>query len=174
MKKTLVLPLILLTLTACGTKRHDMQFTAAEQAIPATAKYRVQPAEDKSGFVFDKGEDSVDLKAAMKDALVAKLKEEGLYAEDLQNAFAIKSTVKNYEPGNAFSRWLMPGMGSTVIEVSSDVTNPAGDAIGTIRTKNSIDAGGGYTIGAWEYIFEHAASEIVAELKESMGLMAEK
>lgn len=173
MKKLLMLMLMVLAVSACGTRNHTMEFANNEKAIPSTAKYFVKPAEDNSGFVFEEEDEAIDIKSAMQKALVDKLKEEGLYTQDPQNAFAIKPTVKNYDPGNAFGRWVMPGVGSTVVEVSSEVSNPEGNAVGTIRTENSVDAGGGFTIGAWKYIFEHAASEIVTELKESMGLVAE-
>lgn len=174
MKKIFLLSLMVFVLSACGTRRHNMEFASTEKTIPATAKYCVKPAEDNSGFVFGKDDEAVDIEVVMENALVAELKEEGLYTSDPQNAFVVKSTVKKYDPGNAFGRWLMPGVGSTVIEVSSDVSNPDGNTVGTIQTKNSVVAGGGFTIGAWKYIFEHAASEIVTELKESMGLIAEK
>lgn len=174
MKKVCLFLLMVFILSACGTRRHAMEFASGETTIPTTAKYYVKAAEDNSGFVFDKEDDVVDIKSVMESALVDKLKAEGMYSSDPNEAFSIKSTVKKYDPGSAFGRWLMPGVGSTVIEVSSDVSGPDGKTIGIIETRNSVDAGGGFTIGAWKYIFEHAATEIVTELKESMGLIAEK
>ncbi|SOB57515.1 conserved protein of unknown function [Pseudodesulfovibrio profundus] len=67
---------------------------------------------------------------------------------------------------------MMPGAGSTVLKVSSQVRESE-ILIGNIETKNTIDAGGAYSIGAWKSIFRDAAIEIVKELKESMGLIAE-
>ena len=173
MKKFLPLLLLAVLLGACGTHRHDMEFTAGKEAIPATAKYRVEAAVDNSGFTFDEKEESIDIGKAMTDALTLELKEENLYADSTEGCFAIKSTVTGYEPGNAFGRWLMPGVGSTKVEVSSEVLDPENQVLGSIKTKNTVDAGGAYTIGAWKTIFEDAAEEIVKELKESMGLIAE-
>ena len=174
MKRICLCLILVFLLSACGTRRHDMEFASGQTAIPTTAKYYVKAAEDNSGFVFGKDDDAVDIKVVMENALVGKLKAEGMYSDNPEDAFSIKPTVKKYDPGNAFGRWLMPGVGSTVIEVSSDVSDPDGKIIGIIQTKNSVDAGGGFTMGAWKYIFEHAAGEIVKELKESMGLIAEK
>lgn len=170
-----ILPLLLITvlLGACGTHRHDMEFSAGKTAIPASAKYRVEPAVDDTGFNFDEEEESIDIGKAMTDALILKLQEENLYAEKSAGSFAVKPTVTGYEPGNAFGRWLMPGMGSTKVEVSSAVLNPEEQTIGNIKTRNTVDGGGAFTVGAWKSVFADAAEEVVKELKESMGLVAE-
>lgn len=144
MKRIILLLLTIFLVSACGTRHHKMDFVANQKAVPATAKYFVKPAEDNSGFVFDQDEEGIDIKVAMETALVDALKEEGLYAGTSRNAFAIKPVVQKYDPGNAFGRWLMPGVGSTLIEVSSEVSAPEGNAVGTIITKNTIDAGGAY------------------------------
>jgi hypothetical protein len=173
MKKFLLLLLLTALLGACGTHRHNMEFAAGKTAIPTTAKYRVEPAVDDTGFTFDDKEESIDIGKAMTDALILKLREENLYAETPAGSFAVKSTVTGYEPGNAFGRWLMPGVGSTKVEVSSAVLDPEQQTIGSIKTRNTVDAGGAFTVGAWKTVFEDAAEEVVKELKESMGLVTE-
>jgi len=173
MKKVLSLLLLTIVLGACGTHRHDMEFAAGKTALPATAKYRVEKSLDDTGFNFDDKEESIDIGKAMTNALILKLQEEDLYAENPTGCFAVKSTVTGYEPGNAFGRWLMPGVGSTKIEVSSEVLDSESKTIGSIKTRNTVDAGGAFTVGAWKTVFEDAAEEVVKELKESMGLVAD-
>lgn len=149
-----------------------MIFETGHAALPAESKYSVSSVQDESGYVFAEGEESIDIAQCMRSAIVGELNEAGLYTEENPN-YSIELTIRKYEPGNAFGRWLMPGVGSTVLQVSSHVRESE-NLVGTIETRNSIDAGGAYSIGAWKTIFKDAALEIVKELKESMGLIAER
>lgn len=149
-----------------------MVFENGHSALPVESKYSVSSVQDESGYVFAEGEESIDIAQCMRSAIVDELNEAGLYTEENPN-YAIELTIKKYEPGNAFGRWLMPGVGSTLLQVSSQVRESE-NLVGTIETKNSIDAGGAYSLGAWKTIFKDAALEIVKELKESMGLIAER
>ncbi|WP_316900614.1 DUF4410 domain-containing protein [Pseudodesulfovibrio indicus] len=171
MKKALLCLCLVFVLAGCGTRQHNMIFENGDTSLPATAKYSVGSAQDVSGFVFSDDDEEVDIAESMKTALVDELSREGLYQEKGTD-YAIDVTVRKYEPGNAFGRWLMPGVGSTVLEVSSQV-RACESPVGHIETKNTVDAGGVYTVGAWKDVFNDAAEEIVKELKESMGLIAE-
>ncbi|MDJ0685872.1 MAG: DUF4410 domain-containing protein [Alphaproteobacteria bacterium] len=126
---------------------------------------------DNSGFVFSQDEESLDIPVSMEAALTEQLTEEGLLATGDDAGYAINPTINEYEPGNAFARWLLPGAGSTILKVSSDIQTPDKAPVATIETTNTIYAGGAYTIGAWRSIFESGAEEIVEQLKKSMGLL---
>ena len=171
MKKVLLCLSLVFLLAGCGTRHHDMVFENGHTSLPSESKYTIGSVQDESGYVFPEDEESLDIAESMRIALVDELSEEGLYSEENSN-YTIDLTVKKYEPGNAFGRWLMPGAGSTVLKVSSQVRESE-ILIGNIETKNTIDAGGAYSVGAWKSIFREAAIEIVKELKESMGLIAE-
>jgi len=172
MRKTVFYILMLMILVGCGTRRHEMIFENGHTALPVDSKYSVGIVQDKSGYIFPEDEESIDIAQSMKTSLIDELKKEGMYQENTPK-YSIELTVKKYEPGNAFGRWLMPGAGSTALQVSSQVQE-TNRVVGNIETKNSIDAGGAYSIGAWKTIFKDAAIEIVKELKESMGLIAER
>lgn len=172
MKKILLCLSLVFLLAGCGTRHHDMVFEDGHTSLPSESKYSIGSVQDQSGYVFPEDEESIDIAQSMRTAIVDELSEEGLYREDNSN-YTIDITVKKYEPGNAFGRWLMPGAGSTVLKVSSQVRDSE-ILIGNIETKNTIDAGGAYSIGAWKTIFREAAIEIVKELKESMGLLVER
>ncbi|XPV74715.1 MAG: DUF4410 domain-containing protein [Desulfovibrio sp.] len=175
MKKIIAVLILSLMLTACGTRKHHMAFVGDCTSIPATAKYTVKAPVDNSKYDPNaKGAEQIVLTESMDTALVAELKKHDLYAEDPSSAYTIFPTITEYNPGNAFGRWLMPGVGSTKLLVSSSVLNSEGSELGVINSKNTVDAGGGYTIGAWKYVFEQAAVEIVEEVRESMGLLVEK
>ncbi|TDT88369.1 DUF4410 domain-containing protein [Pseudodesulfovibrio indicus] len=171
MKKALLCLTLVVVLAGCGTRQHNMIFDNGGTSLPASSKYSVGSARNASGFVFSDDDEGLDIAESMKTALVDELNREGLYQEENPD-YSIDVTVKKYEPGNAFGRWLMPGAGSTVLEVSSQV-RACESPVGHIETKNTVEAGGVYTVGAWKDIFKDAAEEIVKELKESMGLIKE-
>lgn len=172
MKKILFPLLILVLLAGCGTRRHEMVFDNGHSELPSNARYYISKVYDQSGYTFPEGEESINIAQSMEKSLIDELKKEGLYDDKMQG-YSIEPSIHKYEPGNAFGRWLMPGAGSTLLQVSSKVEK-SNQLIGNIETKNSIDAGGAYSIGAWKTIFEDAAIEIVKELKESMGLTIER
>ena len=58
----------------------------------------------------------------------------------------------------------MPGLGKTILSVEGSVKDSTGNVIASTRATESIGAGGGYTIGAWKYIFENVAEKLVDDL----------
>ncbi len=172
MKRLLLCVLLLVLLAGCGTRRHEMVFEAGHTALPSDATYSVGTVLDQSGFVFPEDENRTDIAQSMEFSLVAALREEGMYKEE-GASYSIDVRILEYEPGNAFGRWLLPGVGSTVLQATSRVGDSE-DVVGNIETRNTIDAGGASTINAWRTIFKDGAAEIVKELKESMGLLVKK
>lgn len=133
--------------------------------LEAQAQFAVGSVEDQSGFVPDEKE-PIDLQWSMNDALNEALKNEGVLG---QGGYLINTTILHYSPGNAFTRWIAPGAGATKLHINSTVLNSQGKTIATIPVERSIAAGGGYTIGAWKYVFKEVAQEIVAVLKKEIN-----
>ncbi len=75
--------------------------------------------------------------------------------------------IREYRPGSAFKRWLLPGHGSTILWVES-VLREGNKKIGKLSTRHTVDAGGAYTTGAYESIFGAVAEDIVADLKKKL------
>ena len=173
MRNVVLMAALAVLLCACGSRRHEMVFADGASGLPAATKYCVLDAEDRSGHVFEEGEDSIDLDVAMTQALVAELSEANMYALDCAGVYRIQPVITAYEPGSAFGRWLMPGVGSTELDVTSEVADHDGVRVGEIQTHTSVDFGGAFTVGAWETIFGDTAADIVDELRETMEL-AEK
>ena len=76
-------------------------------------------------------------------------------------------TIHNYEPGNAFARWLLPGLGPTKLSIECKLFE-RGAEVGTITVERHVSAGGGYTIGQWKTIFKDTANDVVKELKKKL------
>ncbi len=80
--------------------------------------------------------------------------------------FILKAMIINYEMGNAFKRWLLPGYGSTILEVKCDlVSGRDGSLAATLHHKRGVYMGGAFTIGAWKGIFDSVAADIANELE---------
>jgi hypothetical protein len=154
--------LILVTaafLTACGTAQHSLK--VEEQYIPhEDTQVAVGSVANETGETFD-----VDIEAMLRDALAEKLKDREIYCEQAEaHDLVINARVTEYQKGDAFKRWLLPGYGSTVLTVECDLLDPAGNVIGTAQAKRSVDGGGAYTVGAWESIFTSLAQDVVDDL----------
>jgi hypothetical protein len=117
---------------------------------------------DETGFSFPADEpDKVVLAEAMADALKKALTQKQLFADD---QWTINVTMTEYEPGNAFTRWLLPGAGATRLNVVAHIVNPEGAVAANIPVERYIGMGGGYTVGAWKYVFDEVAAAIVDSL----------
>lgn len=103
----------------------------------------------------------------LRETLVTALKEEHLlWPGDNTPRFNFSARIVDYEPGNAFKRWVLPGWGSTVLEVRGELQeSESGNVAAVVENKRSVIAGGAYTIGAWKSIFNSVATELVQEMK---------
>ena len=158
-----------LTLSGCGTAQQDFSFVP--EFVPASdtaiAVGEVVDAAPK----IKRGNEHKDLDVAqkMRDALETKLRASKLLggAESGQKPLVLSARIVDYEPGDAFKRWLMPGFGSTVLTVECALYDGK-KRVATVNARRTVDAGGAYTIGAWEAIFGHVADDIVNGLKEKL------
>jgi hypothetical protein len=107
---------------------------------------------------------------ALRTALTKKLAEHEIPSVPSSTGaqYVLVSTIREYRPGSAFKRWLMPGYGSTILWVESELRE--GDKkVAESSNKRTVDAGGAYTAGAYESIFADVAGDIVVGLKEKLA-----
>jgi Domain of unknown function (DUF4410) len=162
--KTLLLLLVIpvLALTGCGTVEHTAEVTDPGAFVPDT-RIIVSEVSNKTGETFD-----VDVEQMLRDAMVNQLSKENL----LGNAgdpgvISMNVNIIEYRKGDAFKRWLWPGYGSTVLVIEATLLDAAGNVDATAKANRSVDAGGGYTIGAWKKIFDDVSADLVSDLKVS-------
>ena len=117
----------------------------------------------------------LDVAGMMSTALEESLAEHNIawQGDPAADRFRLDVVVDEYEPGNAFKRWLMPGFGSTIVHVSGKLTDMStGQVAGQLDHERAVHAGGGYTIGAWQTVFKGVADDITTQLQnriESKG-----
>ena len=154
----LALPLV----AGCGTKSTYIQ-TPGAQAINQSDGFIVGKVEDLSGFQFKPNDkDAFSLKEAMSAALSSALTKQGLTGA---GQYSVNVNILAYAPGSAFARWLMPGAGATQLSVEAFIVDKKSTQVAKIPVERHISAGGGFTIGAYKYIFEDVAQEIAAVIK---------
>lgn len=159
------LALCLLFAFGCSTKTSYTPI-ANVQEVPLGSTFKIGEITDKSGFVSPANPDeSIDLKLAMGESLRKALKEKGSFGEETSQ-WTIEVEIVEYEPGNAFVRWLLPGAGATKLKVVASIINENAQQAAKIAVERSIGFGGGYTIGAWKYVFDEVAREIVGTLTD--------
>lgn len=162
--KKLYLGIILLALivnVGCSTKV-QIERLSPEVAIKHDALFAVGDIKDDSGYATSEKDEQFNLKEAMSSALSQVLTKEGLNG----NGYEIKTTILQYSPGNAFARWLIPGAGATKLQVECEVYSDEGILLAKIPVERMIAAGGGYTIGAWKYVFTDVAEAVVGAMKK--------
>lgn len=107
-----------------------------------------------------------DLGAQATRAFVEKLRATKEFAVTDSARYRIACDVSGFVEGSAVKRWMLPGAGATVGQVSAMVTDTATGEILVIARGNATVAGGGlYTIGADDYIVAAAVDTAVAQLQ---------
>ncbi len=146
-------------LAACGSVHHEIRLND-NYAPPAGTNIEVGTVENATGQVFD-----IKIDDMFREALTERLTAERLLSGGTEGRTLVLSTkIVEYEKGDAFKRWLLPGWGATVLSVQSDIRD--GDRlVGAIEARRTVSAGGGYTVGAWKTIFNSVADDIVADLR---------
>lgn len=161
MKKIIYIVVAFALFTGCSTKSSFEQANS-QITVDKDAKFTCGEVIDNTGFVFKENEAKIVLSDAMRSALTAALQTANIDG----SGYILQTTILHYSPGNAFSRWLVPGTGKTKLSVLCSVYTKENILVAKIPVERSIAAGGGYTIGAWKYVFEDVSKEIVNLLKE--------
>jgi hypothetical protein len=163
MKPFLILfPLIFLA--SCGTVEHSVK-VEDQQAFGSDTKVLLGEVSNKTGETFD-----IDIEAMLRDAMIDELTKENLLGtQDSPDTVEMNLNIIEYRKGDAFKRWLWPGYGSTVLVIEATLLDKDGNVDATAQANRSVDAGGGFTAGAWEKIFKTVANDLVSDLKQSMS-----
>jgi len=153
----------LLFMVACGTVEHSVR-VEDQQAFGVDTKILVGEVANRTGESFD-----IDIETMLRDAMVDELAKENLLGKQgAPGVVSMNVNIIEYRKGDAFKRWLWPGYGSTVLVIEANLLDAEGNVDATAQANRSVDAGGGYTTGAWEEIFEDVAADLVSDLKVSI------
>ena len=80
--------------------------------------------------------------------------------------FRLACDVSGFVEGSAIERWIMPGSGATVGQVSAMLTDTStGEIVIIARGNATVSAGGLYTIRADKYILASAVDDVFRQLR---------
>ena len=152
---------ILCLLSACGTVEHKLTLVDNFSPEP-TIGIEVGKVTNETGKTFGP---EINVEDMLRRALTEKLTADYLLSDNTtQSKLVLDSKILDYDEGDAFKRWLLPGWGATVLTIQSDLRKD-GQLVGTVDAKRTVSAGGGYTIGAWKTIFDNLAADVVEDLR---------
>jgi len=154
---------VFLCLAGCSVKTDIVRPDGAGM-LPANAKFTVAPAVDASGYVFEDKGDAFSLSEAMTASLKQSLGDRAQTGA----AYVITTRIKEYAPGNAFARWVMPGAGTTKLSTESIITTADNIEVARIPVERSVGFGGAYTVGAWKHVFDEVAQLTVGVIQNKL------
>ena len=159
----LLILLLMVIVSGCGSVNHKLSLLE-DYTLPPLTKIEVGKVTNETDKTFD-----FDIEQILTDAFAEVLRKEKLLpvgGED--HRLVLTSRIVEYEKGNAFKRWLLPGWGSTVISLEGDLRD-VDQLVGSFQARRTVSIGGGYTIGAWRTIFASIARDIVKDLNKQMS-----
>jgi hypothetical protein len=161
----LILLFIVSFYAGCSTKSSFNQIYG-QPTISSTSKFKIGEIYDHTGYINNPENDEkpINIPKAMNDALQTVLTNSGLIADDAP--WIISVDILSYSPGSASARWLVIGAGETKLSVVAAILSPEGLKAANINIERSISFGGGRAIGAWKYVFDEVAAEMVAILTD--------
>lgn len=161
-----ILGILLMATVGCETIHHEAKFESDFLPKPDT-RVEVGTVTNETGQTFD-----IDISKMFMDALNEALGKEGLLwmGGSSGEHLIITSKIVEYKKGSAFLRWLMPGLGATVLSVKCELKETTTDKIiASVKAQRSVWGGGLYTVGAWQTVLDSTAKDVVEELGSKIG-----
>ena len=84
----------------------------------------------------------------------------------------MESRIIGYKKGSASQRWMMPGWGATELSIRCELKDTENNVVGKAAAIREVVAGGGYTVGAWQTVFNDVTNDVAEDLRaqiESLG-----
>lgn len=126
------------------------------------ARVEVETVSNKTSQNF-----GINVEDMLEKSLIKKLEADGmLWVSDESPKLQLNVDILEYSEGDAFKRWIMPGWGATVLIIEATLKDD-NQVIGKAYAARSIGAGGGFTIGAWKYVYDDISADIITDLKEA-------
>ena len=156
--------LITAFLAGCGATNLDSKLPESFSLQPGQT-IEFLPIENVTGKALDPPADQI-----FNEYMSGLLEERKLLNVTTEPATVIlKSKLIEYEPGNAFGRWLLPGLGTSVCTVDAEILEKGtGALVGRVQSRQTVSIGGAYSIGADTYICKRVADDLIKEIEKKI------
>lgn len=156
----LVVVFLSIFINACVTNVVTTESTLRPQ-FTAPVELQVEPCVDRTET------EGRDLGAQATSAFKKKLGDAKEFVLKDNACYRLACEVTIYVKGSALKRWIMPGLGPTVGQVSAMLTDSTtGEIVIIVEGNATVRAGGLYTIGAEKYILPTAVDDVVSQLRQ--------
>lgn len=163
-RKAVVVPFLLL-LSGCGATQFDSKLPDSF-IIQAGQTIELLPIDNATGKALEIPADQI-----FNEYMASLLRERKLLnLSPAPASIVIKTKLLEYEPGSAFGRWLLPGVGTTICTVTAEILDKkTGALVGRLDSRQTVSFGGAYSIGAENYICKRVADDLIGELDKRLG-----
>ena len=147
----------------CANVQHQAKFN--KDYIPKEdVSIKVAKVVNDTGFEFD-----IDIEENLADALEDQfLEEDLLWLGDKEPTLFMETRIVGYKKGSAFKRWMMPGWGATQLSIRCELKDDKKNVVGSAVASREVVAGGLYTVGAWQTVFNDVANDVAEDLREQI------
>ena len=151
-------------LAGCGATNFDSKLPESFSLQPGQT-VEFLPIENVTGKTLDPPADQI-----FNEYMSGLLKDRKLLNFTTEPATVVlKSKLIEYEPGNAFGRWLLPGVGTSVCTVDAEILEKGtGALVGRMQSRQTVSIGGAYSIGADTYICKRVADDLIKEIDKKV------
>ena len=153
---------LIVFLAGCGATNFDSTLPGSFSLQPGQT-IEFLPIENVTGKTLDPPADQI-----FNEYMSGLLKDRKLLNFTTEPATVVlKAKLIEYEPGNAFGRWLLPGLGTTVCTVDAEILEKGtGALVGRVQSRQTVSIGGAYSIGADTYICKRVADDLIKEIEK--------
>ena len=152
---------MILLVIGCATNS-NIQINSSGGLDPNLSIDRIE-AVNSTGKDFE----GINVEIEMRMATIEAVRNAGL-KDRAGTSHHLRVDIVQYEKGNAAARWLMPGLGKTILSVEATLFDSQEKPVASSQATRSVGAGGAFTIGAWKAVFDDVATTLVSDIKEAI------
>jgi hypothetical protein len=163
MKNNIIFILLLLVVIGCAAAKPAVWMEKGV-SLSGYKVFEVMPVSNETGKTFE-----FDVANELTQHIKSKLKDKGYIISEekkaVEGVLIIKSSLIVYEPGSAFKRWILTGLGKTQCTLKTSlVDKKTGKVLGEMLAAEEVSSGGLYSIEADKWILNVVAKSISDEI----------
>ncbi len=163
-RRAVLLIAALLPVVGCAPPAPPELTMLPDASLSGIKMLGVAPASNDTGQTYE-----LDIGAIFTDDLTSALRSKGYTVIEPNSAppdaVIVQCSFVSYAPGNAFQRWLVPGLGPTQATVKTSlIDKKSGHILGGMVTGEEVASGGLLSAGAYKFILQRVADEVAGAI----------
>jgi uncharacterized protein DUF4410 len=155
-----------LLLGGCFNTEQPALVTEPGVSLSTYKSSQVAPATNETGQTFD-----FDFATAFTQDLTAALQAKGYSVVDASapGVLVVQCSFVSYAPGNAFQRWLLPGLGESQATVKTTLADgKSGEPVADVVTTETVTGGFFGGIGGYSSVLQTVANDVATAIDNKM------